>query len=91
MHYVLFYSYVSDMLERRGPHREEHLALAKAAKARGDLVLAGAYADNVDGAVLLFAGSDTEIVKDFVTHDPYVAAGLVTEWNIRPLNVAFGG
>lgn len=31
-HQVLIYSYVPDMLERRAPHREEHLAKIAAAK-----------------------------------------------------------
>jgi len=91
MHYVLYYTCVENMLELRKPVREEHLALVKAAHAAGDLVLAGAYPEPPDGSVLIFQGEDTEKVKDFVTHDPYVTTGLVTEWHIRPLMVAVGG
>src|SRR6476659_6376085 len=57
MHYLLFYDLAADYLERRGAFRPEHLALAWQAQARGDLVLAGALADPVDGAVLLFQGA----------------------------------
>ena len=54
MHYLLLYDYVENVVERRAPHREAHLALAREALARGELLLGGALADPVDGAVLLF-------------------------------------
>ena len=57
MHYLLFYDYVEGILEKRAPHREEHLRLAQEAVDRGELVLGGAYADPVDGAEGRGAGS----------------------------------
>ena len=50
MHYLLFYEFVPDYLERRAEFRAQHLKLAWEAQARGDLMLAGAYASPVDGA-----------------------------------------
>jgi uncharacterized protein YciI len=90
MHYILFYSFVEEILERRTPYREEHLALAKEAHARGELSMAGAFAEPTDGAALIFRTDDIERVKDFVTRDPYVSNGLVTQWHIRPWHVAIG-
>ena len=90
MHYLLFYSFVEDIVERRTAYREEHLALAKEAHARGDLLMAGALAEPTDRAVLIFRTEDTEPVKDFVKRDPYVTNGLVTEWQIRPWLVGIG-
>ena len=90
MHYLLFYSFVEDILERRAPHREEHLALANAAHVRGELMMAGAFAEPADGAVLVFRTEDKELVKEFATRDPYVAHGLVTEWHVRPWQVVVG-
>jgi uncharacterized protein YciI len=49
MYYLLLYDVVENYVERRNPHREAHLELAKGAVARGELVLAGAFADPVDG------------------------------------------
>ena len=49
MHYLLFYDVVADYAERRVPYRAEHLALARAAHARGELVLGGAMADPTYG------------------------------------------
>ena len=90
MHFLLFYSFVENILELRAPHREEHLALARGAHARGELLMAGAYAEPADGAALVFSAESVEVVEEFVKHDPYVAHGLVTEWRIRPWQVVIG-
>ncbi len=83
MHYLLFYDVVPDYLQRRGQFRNEHLKLARAAVARGELVLGGAFAEPADGAVLLFKGDSPEAAERFVADDPYVRNGLVTQWRIR--------
>jgi len=90
MHYLLFYDVVPDYVERRNAFRAEHLALARAAHARGELVLGGALADPVDGAVLLFRGDSPAVVEAFVAADPYVRHGLVTRWRIRPWTTVVG-
>lgn len=90
MHYILFYDYVEDAVEKRAPHREEHLRLAGEARDRGELLLGGAYADPVDGAVLVFQCDDRSVVEDFVARDPYVTNGVVTSWRIRPWTVVAG-
>lgn len=82
MHYLLFYDVVPEYLERRGEYRADHLALAQAAHARGELVLAGALADPVDGAVLLFSGSSPDVARKFAAADPYVLNGLVRNWRV---------
>ena len=45
MHYLLIYDLVPEYLERRSEFRKEHLALAWKACERGELILAGAFAD----------------------------------------------
>ena len=90
MHWLLMYDYVEDILERRAPHRESHLGLAAAAHARGELLLAGAVGDPVDGAVFVFVGVDQGAAEQFVEADPYVENDLVTSWRIRPWNVVVG-
>jgi uncharacterized protein YciI len=54
MHYVLVYEIGEDYMEKRTPHRAEHVGLAKQAYERGELVLAGALAEPVDGVMLVF-------------------------------------
>jgi hypothetical protein len=56
MHYILFYNIVDDYLERRVQFRAAHLGLAREAHARGELLLAGALEEPVDGAVFVFRG-----------------------------------
>jgi uncharacterized protein YciI len=87
MHSLLFYDYVDDILERRQPFRNEHLALAAEFRERGVLLMAGALFQPVDGAVLVFTTDDRPVVEDFVARDPYVREGLVRAWRIRPWNV----
>lgn len=91
MYYLLFYDYVENIVERRAPHREAHLKLAREWRDRGEIVMGGAYADPVDGAALLFQVKDRAAVEEFVKADPFVANGLVTGWRIRPWNVVIGG
>ena len=90
MYYLLFYDVVPDYLERREAFRRDHLALARAAQDRGELLLGGALAEPADGAVLLFEGDSPDVAEDFVRNDPYVAHGLVTAWRIRPWTVVAG-
>lgn len=90
MHYLLFYDVAPDYLDRRTAHRPEHLALARAAHARGDLLLAGALAEPVDGAVFLFTGESPAVAEAFAAADPYVRHGLVTAWRVRPWTTVVG-
>ena len=90
MYYLLLYDVVENYVERRKPHREAHLELAKSAVARGELVLAGAFADPVDGAALVFKGEDASVAERFARSDPYVVNGLVPSWRVRAWNVVVG-
>ena len=90
MYFLLLYDVVPDYVERRLPFRAEHLALARAAHARGELLLGGALADPVDGAVLLFRGESPAVAEAFAKADPYVTHGLVTRWRVRPWTVVVG-
>jgi uncharacterized protein YciI len=89
-YYALLYDVVADYVERRAALRDEHLALARAATERGELLLGGAFAEPVDGALLVFRAADPAVVEDFARHDPYVTHGLVTRWQVRPWSVVIG-
>ena len=90
MHYLLFYDFVSDYVERRAEFRAQHLKLAWEAQARGELILGGAYANPVDGATLLFECDSRAVPERFVAADPYVRSGLVTRWQIREWSTVVG-
>lgn len=86
-HFLLTYALAGDYLDRRPAFRAEHLALARAAAARGELLLGGAVAglarEAPDEAMLLFAGEDASGAEAFARTDPYVTNGLVIAWRVR--------
>jgi hypothetical protein len=88
--WALTYEYVPDVLERRAPHRDAHLALAAEWEERGELVVAGALGDPPHGAMFGFGVDDPARIEDFVAADPYVKAGLVTARRVEPWNVVVG-
>jgi uncharacterized protein YciI len=90
MHYLLFYDYVADIADRRGPHRAAHIAYAREAVGRGELVLGGAFANPLDGAVLLFNADAPSVVERYAESDPYVVNGLVSRWRVREWTTVVG-
>lgn len=82
-HFLLFYEVSKDYLERRAEFRAAHLRKAWESHAAGHLVLGGALADPVDGAVVLFRAPSASVVEEFAKTDPYVLNGLVTSWRVR--------
>lgn len=90
MHYLLLYQFVPDYLERRAPLRDEHLRLAWESQSRGEIILAGAFADPADGAALLFKCDSPDIPQRFAEADPYVRHGLVLKYTVRTWTTVIG-
>jgi uncharacterized protein YciI len=90
MHFLLFYTYVPDVLERRPQFRGAHVNHARESITRGELQLGGAFADPVDGAVLFFSAASRASVETFARTDPYVTGGLVTDWKVREWTTVIG-
>jgi uncharacterized protein YciI len=84
MHFALFYDYVPNIVERRAPHREAHLALYRRWQEDGRLLMGGAVGDPPRGALIVFTVDDAAEVEEFAAADPYVAAGLVTARRVEP-------
>jgi hypothetical protein len=87
MHHLLFYDYVPDILQKRDPYRPGHLAAVRELHDRGVILMAGAAGDPIDSAVFVFRCDSPAMVEAFVRDDPYVNAGLVTSWRVKPWNV----
>ena len=87
LHQLLLYEYVPDIVERREPHREGHLENARRFSEDGRLVMGGALGDPPHGAAFVFAAEDRAVVEEFVAGDPYVDAGLVTDWRVEAWKV----
>ena len=89
-HFLLFYDADGDYAERRAPFRAAHFAHARAARERGELVLGGAFADPVDGSVLLFQGETAAVAQRFAEADPYVVNRVVQRWRVREWTTVIG-
>ncbi len=89
-YFALFYNLVDDYLDRRPKFREEHLNLAKESSKKGDLILAGAFSDPADTALLIFKVPDKSVIEDFIKADPYYKNGLVKNYEIRNWTVVIG-
>lgn len=89
-YYALIYETVDDYVARRAQFRELHLRAARAAHERGELVLAGAFDDPVDRALLVFRVNSKNKAEEFARNDPYVVNGLVKKWEVRPWKVVVG-
>eukprot|EP01024_Parvocaulis_polyphysoides_P009782 TRINITY_DN13179_c0_g1_i1.p3 TRINITY_DN13179_c0_g1~~TRINITY_DN13179_c0_g1_i1.p3 ORF type:complete len:141 (+),score=26.05 TRINITY_DN13179_c0_g1_i1:29-424(+) len=88
--HILEYKYVPDILEKRAPFRDEHIAAAKKLGDEGKAVMVGAYGQPPEGAIFVFKGITPEEIESFVKSDPYIINGLVTEWQIKPYLVVVG-
>lgn len=89
-YFALLYETVDDFIARRGVYRDEHLRLAREAQSGGELVMAGAFADPPDGAILIFQSKDATAAQAFARNDPYVKNGLITRWKVRSWSVVIG-
>lgn len=89
-HFLLFYDGAPDYPERRGEFRAQHLSYAWHAADRGELLAGGAFADPVDGALLLFVGDDKSVAEAFARDDPYVTNGLIARWRVREWSSVVG-
>jgi uncharacterized protein len=89
-YFALMYELVDDYLTRRAEFREQHLKMANELKARGEIVLAGAFADPPDKALLVFNAGDRSVAENFARRDPYVINELVKRWEVRAWTVVIG-
>jgi uncharacterized protein YciI len=85
--YLLLYTYVEDVAERRGPYREEHLAKIRAEQEAGRLTLAGALGTPPTGGAFVWSGVTPDDIERFTAADPYVVNGLVTSQRIERWNL----
>jgi uncharacterized protein YciI len=87
VHHLLLYSYVDDMVDRRGPYRDGHLERIRAEREAGRIVMAGALGVPPTGGAMVWLGVEPEQIEAFVASDPYVEAGLVISWRVERWNL----
>lgn len=90
--YMLTYDYIPDVLEKRGPYREQHLQLAADMAAAGTCLAGGPFGPLQPGGSpptgALFVFDSADAAQEFVDKDPYVSGGIVTAHKIQAWTVA---
>ena len=89
-HFALFYEYGPNALAERAPHRAAHLTHIAAYAERGDVVLGGAFADPVDGALIIFKSDSAAVADAFAHSDPYVVNNVAKSWRVREWTTVAG-
>ena len=89
--FLVIYTYVPDMEQRRVPHREAHLAWLRGLAGAGTVRVAGATREPADTGVLVVRAADVHAVRRLLLDDPYAAANLITGVVVRPFGLAVGG
>ena len=89
--FLVLYTYVPDMEQRRAPHREAHLAWLRELAGAGTLLVAGAAREPVDKGVLVVRAADVHEVRRLLLDDPYAAANLISGVVVRPFGLVVGG
>ncbi len=89
MYYLLIYELVDNYITARQAFRAQHFEHIKAAQARGEFILGGAF-DPAAEAGLLFKAADKSVIEKFAKTDPYVINGLVKTWQIKNWNIVIG-
>ena len=88
--FAVIATYVEHAIARRAPHRDAHLAYARALHEAGHMLLGGAWADPVDGALIIYRAESRAQVEVWLADDPYVRAGLWSTIVIREWTVVIG-
>ena len=85
--YALFYEYVEDVVEKRGPHRAAHLELIGRWHDDDRVARGGALGDPPHSGLIVFRVDDPAEVEAFVAEDPYVQNGIVVSHRVEPWTV----
>ncbi|NJL49808.1 MAG: YciI family protein [Leptolyngbyaceae cyanobacterium SM2_5_2] len=86
--YVMWGSYCENVLERRAPYREAHLAGLQKQKDKGLLLTLGPTTDNTKVFGIYAADSETT-VRQLVEGDPYWQNDIWTDYAIYEWNQVF--
>ena len=86
--FVAIVETVPDYVERREAYRPAHRERLLKMKEEGKVMMGGAWADPVDGALLIFRAESLAEVQRMIEEDPYHQHGLWPAVRIREWNVA---
>lgn len=84
MRVVMHYEVAPEGLPRAREHFAAHRARPDEFHQRGDLLMAGPFANPVEGAPGIFA--NRAAAEEFIQGDPFVQNGVVSRWTLREWN-----
>ncbi len=87
--YILFGSYCENVLERRIPYRDAHLAGLKHQQEVGILITLGPTQD-LTKVFGIYEADDEATVRSLIENDPYRQNGIWTEYEIKEWIQAIG-
>jgi uncharacterized protein len=80
--YVMWGSYCSDVLEKRAPHRQDHLDGLHQQKSAGILVTIGPTQD-LTKVFGIYEAESIEQVQKLIEADPYWKHGIWTDYEVK--------
>ena len=86
MKFVVFYESGGDVAANAPAHFPAHKAWYENFHRRGELLMIGTFANRQDGAMGIF--TSRAAAEEFVSGDPFVRHGVVSNWFIREWNEA---
>lgn len=82
--FAVHYTYGIDSAQGRRDHRDEHVQFLIAMQERDELLLCGAYSDELHpGALLVVAASSADDARRTIQEDPYNKLGFIDEIAVR--------
>jgi len=84
-YYVLEYTYIDDMVNKRKPYNKVHLEYVLSFIEKGMIVTCGPYVEG-DGAVLIFKCNqlgEHKTPENFAKNDPFYINGLIPNYRFR--------
>lgn len=78
---VMFYEIGPEALPKASAYFEAHRARLEEFRKRGTLLMAGAFANSMDGAMSIF--TTRKAAEEFIKGDPFVIHGIVGKWKLQ--------
>ena len=88
-HYMLYYKLVPDILTERIPFKDEHMNILHELSSRGLVFVGGEMIEGFP-AVFMFEGENDDVLKEWLTRDPYLNNNLVEEYHYNQIILVAG-
>jgi uncharacterized protein YciI len=88
--YALKYEYVENIVEKRTPYREAHIAHFMKQVQNGNIILGGSIDQPPTAGLTIVRNLTEKEVEQIAKQDPYVINGLVTKYTIKPFLAVVG-